>query len=365
MKKLILFVFVSVCNLQALEKGQIARFHRILKQFEYSGYSASDRDIYADFNYQTDDNHEIPTKDDITPDALHQQNFSRTINGKVEFIGTWLRSSALVQMRNVIDGNATAGLEENVAVISQPLTGIFDSIESTRSGQSYSLSYTLNCEKHFRTGILKDFPFVGISGLAALRGNRESLEKYRTVNRTGQYQNVDKEHGLDFYVSSEFAPIAGFGKMRPVRPVYQAFEIERNLKETSAITTTLSDQTILKIAELNSSLEAYRLRNDLYRKSLMKNLEEIIKTDPAIVDTCLDAYSLFKVYETFETEYPEFLVGFSGYVKASVKARYESRRYSVLGDDLFNEGRYWEPTDYGSNGSVDYYISVYHWATLL
>ncbi len=364
MKKLILFVLLSVCAIHALEKGQIARFHRILRQFEYSGYRASDRDIHINFDYRTNDNQKAPSEEDITSDALRQEDFSRDIYGSAGFTGTWLRSSALVQMNNKIDAHAAAGLYEQSVVTFQPLTGIFDSSESIRSNRLYSLSYILNCEKHFRTRRLKDFPFIGIGGYTALMGSRESMEKYRTANRTGQYQDVDKEHGSDLYISSEFTPIAGFGKMRPVRPIYQAFEIERNLKATSAISAPLSDQTILKIAELNGSIKAYQLRNEQYRKFLMKRLEEIIKTDSAVIDSSLDAYALFKVYETFETEYPEFLVGFSGYVKASAKVRYERWRYSVWEDDpwdddlMLNEGRYWEPTDFGSKGTVDYYTDI-------
>lgn len=358
MKKLLAFVVLSVCYLHALEICQISRFHRILRQFEHCGYRASDRDISADFNYQTDGNITAPTGDDITSDALHQENFSRNINGRVGFAGRWLRSSTLLQMRNDIDGNAAAGILENADITSLPKTGIYDSSESIRSNQSYSLSYALNCEKHFRTTLFKDFPFIGISGLSALRGNREKLENYRVANRTGQYQDVDKERRTDWHISSEVGPIAGFGKMRPVRPVYQAFEIERNLKETSAISSSLSDQTVLKIAELNSSIEAYRLRNDLYRKSLMKNLETIIKNDPAVADTCLDAYSLFKVYETFETKYPEFLVGFSGYVKTSVTARHANGDRRVWAYHSSEERGVWVRRVDDAAGSIDYYTDV-------
>jgi hypothetical protein len=362
MKKMVLFLYLSVCNLLALEKGQIARFHRILRQFEYSGYRASDRDIHADFFYQTDDNKIVPTKEDITSDALHREEFSREINGKVGFTGAWLRSSALIQMRNNIDGSVAAGRRDGAFVTMLPLTGIFDSSKSIRNNSTCSLSYKFNIEKHFKTKTIKDFPFIGATGTAGFKGEREELKSNYITNQYGGHHHIDKSRSSYLKMNSEISPVAGLGKMRPVRPVYQAFEIERNLKKTSVIASTLSDQTIIRIAELNASIEGFRLRNDIYRKFLMKSLEEIIKKDSAVIDTNLDAYSLFKVYETFETKYPEFLAGVSCYVKANVKGKYERFLESVWNDDehhvAANASGQWEPTALGSESTVDYYADI-------
>jgi hypothetical protein len=336
MYRLFLIVIISALFAFSIEKGSIARFHRLLKLFEYPVYTASDKDVSAHFFYNTNSNKDIPREDDITAAGVNHEDFSREIKGDLGFTGTWLKSSALNQVSNKLTGTAESGYSENALIDVHPIFGIYDSSEEKNCVQTADIQQELVWERHFKTDKLKDFPFIGLHENANYSVELKKAEHTYRSNQEGYLEKAEKSKYSDMGVKADLAPVIGFGKTRPIRPVYQAFEVERHLRVCNVITGSLSDQTIINIAELCASIKAAQLRNDLYRKNFMKKLEQILEEDPGISDTSLDAYSLYKVYETFETDYPEFMAGFKGILKFEISGKYLHNSSRIEGPFIYD-----------------------------
>lgn len=163
--------------------------------------------------------------------------------------------------------------------------------------------------------------FWGVNGNIELSGDDERRKEFRSRNVNGIYKNAYQEIYQSINGELSVAPSLGFGRKRPVEPVYQAFLIEHKLKKSGCIKGNLSDSTMYRLVGLTSSVEAYKLKNEKYVKFLMSDIEKIILKDSAVVDSTIDAFALFRLHEVFEIELPFFYCGPSVYISWSSRGR--------------------------------------------
>lgn len=125
-----------------------------------------------------------------------------------------------------------------------------------------------------------------------------------------EWLNYELEKRSNYTFKTRLFPAIGCGKRLPVRPVYTAFEIERNLRKLKALKLKLSDSTMMRIAELCGSLDSFHLTRERPNKYVISALDSILRDDPAIDTSNYDAYSLFKVHEALTERFFLLFHGF-------------------------------------------------------
>ena len=251
---------------------------------------------------------DTPYDTDITRGSEIRTNFNRFIFGDLGAEGEWVYSTAdkRASQKFRIEGNGS--LMENSAIYYHPLLETFDTSanrETRATGHTY---YSLYFEKHL--SILRGWPFWGVEGTVSVSGEDYRNNHYRSRNNYAVYLNENVRTVERRCMSSGIVkPTAGLNKRKPVLPVYQAFEIERILKKTGEISGSLTDSTLFALIALNASIRSYSLKHERHWKYYMKKLEQILSEDPNLFDSTLDAFSLFKIYETFSTRLPGLFCG--------------------------------------------------------
>jgi hypothetical protein len=99
-------------------------------------------------------------------------------------------------------------------------------------------------------------------------------------------------------------PSIGRGKPTFVTPIYRAFEIERALKDAGALNGTLSDSTMVRIAQWLASEFSVIETKDRPRKYVFAALDTILCKDSAIIKSPQTAYALMNAVEKHDNTFP-------------------------------------------------------------
>jgi hypothetical protein len=90
---------------------------------------------------------------------------------------------------------------------------------------------------------------------------------------------------------------------------------------------------MLKLAALCGSLESFQVAHDRPDKYYMQEMERIVRGDSALDSTKLDAFSLFKAYETFSERFPLLFYGFEIKLRPAIRAFYNYSRLDPFRSD--------------------------------
>lgn len=318
MKKALFFCFLLALSAFAFEKGQNHRFHRMIKGFNYPHYRESDRDIVLNFQYDAYRSNNIPEEADI--DELQKKSFYRDMNGELELDLDFISSNPVRRTDQNIVFRAGGSLNERFVIMTNEILGTFDTLAERMSEAEGICAYNLYHEKHFGFKRLNGLPFFGAYGHVTLRGTDTIKNYYLHHNNYSSPFRRSKEINQSVTLTGSVEPSVGVGNRKPVKPIYEAFLVERKLKKAGALRGDLSDSTMYSIAELIASLKACRLKHDKYEKFLMSGLQKILNKDSCVIDSALDAFTLFKAREGIISEHPLFYSGFSARIYEIIRA---------------------------------------------
>jgi hypothetical protein len=356
MKYSILVIFCSALSIWPIELNNLARFQKFLKEFKDPDYSESDKDIYGNFWYDASLDKQFPDQPDITENADETEMFHKTLVGSLGFRGTWIKSSDTFQLDQHMDINGSINEMESSNIKSNTLSGMHDTNaikERIFAGRSI---YTMNFERHFGFERLKGLPFwelpanVDLAGLDRVRKDYDSKSTITTSEKS-IFRNATN--------SVRLMPGIGFGRRKPVLPVYRAFEFERTLKRRGLIDHNLSDSTMTALIGLNASIQAYNLKNELWQKYFMQQLENIILTDDAIRDSSLNALTLFTLYETILTPLPDFYHGFKMSINGNLIGTTHYLLQKYYEDEVSRSSEFGFDLNYGAFGTISMTYQVF------
>jgi hypothetical protein len=306
-----LLLVLAVLPVDGIERNSIFRFHRLLQQYDQPDYRASDRDIFADIEYSARSQEEKPRYSTVSREGADYQSYSMDFSDTLGFFGQRLRSSSIKQSNQQLMLSLNGAVRKVSDVNGNSLTGF----NYTRSDENWmvngSLDYSGDFRRYSRLSFLHRLLFLELNADAGVTGAYWRQRNY--------YRQMDQYADSTFMntARTRFAsgdiflrPGIGYGKRLPVAPVYKAFEIERKLKKAGALRSNLSDTTLMKLAQLCGSLESFRVNYDRPDKYVMRQLDKIVSGDSAVDPVQLQAFALFKAYETFSEQMPLLFEGF-------------------------------------------------------
>ena len=143
-------------------------------------------------------------------------------------------------------------------VYENALTAFDDSRSEEHWRADGSIDYLGSFRRYFRLPWIDPLCFMEVSGGASARGEYRIDRMYRhEVDWDSDSTGVKIYRSRIAEGSIHARPALGFGKRLPAVPMYKAFEIERKLKKSGALSSDLSDTTMLKLAALCGSIESF------------------------------------------------------------------------------------------------------------
>ncbi|MBN1577458.1 MAG: hypothetical protein JW913_12950 [Chitinispirillaceae bacterium] len=333
-------LILTVLPVDGIERNSIFRFHRLLRQYDQPDYRASDRDIFADIEYSGQTREEKPRYSTVSREGSGYQSYYLDFSDTLGFTGRRLRSSSTKQSDQKLMLSLSGAIDRRSEVTDNSLTG-FNSTSSDEYWKACgSIKYSGAIRRYSRLSFLHKLLFLELNTNADVSGVyyrdrhfTHNVDRYSdsTYMNTARSRNAGGGIGL--------RPAVGYGKRLPVAPIYKAFEIERKLKKAGALRSDLSDTTLMKLAQLCGSLESFRVNHDRPDKYVMRQLEKIVSGDSAVDSVQLQAFALFKAYETFSEQMPLLFKGFEVKLRADADLYY----YYYLNS---NSDRYSDPNPY-------------------
>ncbi len=349
-----LLLLVYVFRTAAVERSSIFRFHHLLKRYDYPDYRASDRDIYNDFQYSADLSERSASYSTLSYEGMDVSQYSLDFSDTLGFAWRSLHSSAVRQYEHTLSVYAAGSIQKRSDETENSMTGFYESRSEEMLRGRGMLHYTTMYRRYNRISFLNDRLFAECRAITWIHGQyiRERIYN-KDMNRNRDSTSILLKTRKNGDGSFTLFPVVGFGKRVPVAPMYKAFEIQRKLKRTGVVREKLSDSTLMRLARLVGSLESFKLRNDRYDKYLMKELETIVSADSAVDTARLNAFALFKAYETFSEQMPLLFTGFEVTLGVSGWLTYDQQIYYQNHPDPYSRSmNYWNSPGFGFNLDV-------------
>lgn len=324
-------------DISGIERKSLLRFHTILREYDNPHFKASDRDINLNVDYgATQYDSVVPEAPTISSRGDYCGVYSMNFTGAMGFIGRQIKSSPTLQLDHSISALITGEIGNKTVLAGNELLNVSDTSVKKKQALDIKLNYSCGIRRYALLRFLPRDLFVELSG--TLEGEcRYSFEHEMALRQEYQYSDnrFERRRTIDGRIT--LSPNFGYGKRHPVAPVYKAFEIERKLKKSGALRSSLSKNSLLELSHLLGSQESFELSYDRADKYIMKELERIIRTDSACDSSSFDAFALFKAYETFSEPFPLLFHGF----EIKFISTYELRPYygdylRQYDDDLTN-----------------------------
>jgi hypothetical protein len=100
------------------------------------------------------------------------------------------------------------------------------------------------------------------------------------------------------YRSSTYASVGvGWGRVRDATGVYDTYLAESRLRDLGVIRGELSPQTRRQLADLYYRRTDFKAQHERNTRYFWREVEKLLRADPAVNSTALDAYSLYRIAE--------------------------------------------------------------------
>ena len=328
-------VIILSQDISGVERKSILRFHTILREYDYLYFNVGDRDIIMDVEYgATQFDSIVPGAPTIAEVGDYHEKYSMNFTGTMGYLGRRIKSNPVLQLDHSITALMTGEICKETVLSGNELLNVSDTSVSREQNMDVQVNYSCGIRRYALFCFLPRNLFVELS--VSLEGgglytNRHRMSLYREELRS--YNLFDRNRGIEGAIT--LSPNIGYGKRHPVAPVYKAFEIERKLKKTGALRSGLSKNSLLEISSLVGSMKSFELSHDRPDKYIMKKLERIIRADSTCDSSSLDAFALFKAYETFSEPFPLLFYGFEiKFISTYEMDTYYDDYYSPYDDDL-------------------------------
>lgn len=294
---LVLLLIFSISS-QAVEKSSWLRFHRLLSKYDNPIFQAGHKNLFLHVDYSADRNDEHKSNNNKYGSSYLDQQYNLNFRGSTGFKGRWIKSKPHLQSDQSILVNIDGFIQKNTEIKTNYLTGAYDSSKTLSQNASGTMTYDGKIRRYPLSGRLNRYLFIeaGVK-LNAFGHYFRNRSRSHSLGR-GEILESGMTIGSRYSIEGFLFPAIGCGKRLPVKPVYTAFEIERNLRKLKAVKSKLSDSTMMALAALCGSIDSFHLTRERPDKFIMSALDSILRDDPSLDTANYDAFSLFKVYET-------------------------------------------------------------------
>jgi len=290
--------------------ASMSRFRRILKLYEGKIYSARDRDFFMQGNYDSQSDDHKPDSLSFDPNSDRIQTFHRQAQDNIGIDAKKYWGDSLRSRERHFDIGIRGEYSDSSYKRSNPLLGQSDINEDMHVDQRFYSAYSFNIKNYMPCKRNQHYWFYGADA-AVSADAREIYSKHDCLlalsGDGSPVSSVVKQISGDGNVS--FVPYIGLGRQKPVTPVYQAFEIERAMRETGMIHGELSDATMVAIAEWMATRFALQNTRDLPDKVIFAGLDSILIRDSTVVQPAINGHAVLRIKERVDRIVPWFTTG--------------------------------------------------------
>jgi hypothetical protein len=308
-KDLVIILTFILLSLSAPAFANTSRFFRILKLYEGKTYCARDRDAFVQGNYNSKSDDDNPDAVAFTEEGDRIQTFRRIIHDSCGIDAKKYWGDSLHSRERHFNLGLTGTYADSSKKRSNALMQASDSWDDLSIEQTLSTDYTFDA-KNYRQ--FKNKPRYWFWEAKATISSRiyGSYSEYCAQENLSAIAKFDRKtkNGVVGERAS-LSPRIGLGRQRPVTPVYQAFEVERALRETGIIHGELSDAAMVGIAQWLATRFAIKNTRDLPDKFISAGLDSILQADTNVQLTALNGYSVHRVKERTDRRLPWLVAG--------------------------------------------------------
>ncbi|MBN1757076.1 MAG: hypothetical protein JW863_02095 [Chitinispirillaceae bacterium] len=332
-----LFLCIIITDVSGIDRNSIFRFHRILHCYDNPRYLALDRDLLLGFNYNASEHENPPRQLSIDTSGDFKQNYSMNLRGNTGIATTFEYSSEPLLADYSVNSSLQGSRSRFSSIRGNEMTGLFDSTTSRGSSINGHLSGSGSFRRYpAASGYFRHF-FLEIYGSAQIDAAYERENSYdHDIDYYEESRRSTSSTGKNYTGEFRLSPAIGYGRRRPVEPVYKAFEIERKLRKDGVLNASLSGSTLLELSKLIGSQRSFRIDHDRPDKFIMEKITSILGDDPACDTAKIDTYAFFRVYETLSERFPWLYHGFEIRLRLRATARYQYayRRSTAIRTDI-------------------------------
>lgn len=339
-------------------ESDISRFNRSIREFTYPDYKLKDTDLSLQVNFDR----RLNSVDQSTFD-LGDKNIN-TKNSNNEFSGVFTLQNYYTKIkpnfsfeykdRYAINGN----IKESCRSTDDTLTSYYNKKSERRIDAAGIIENEFSFNKHFCRNPMKNLPFAGVSLRHTLKGEYNRLDNYALTNLEYASNNDRQESIVD---NINIIPKIGLNNRKPVNHVFKAFNLESKLRKTGVLQGCLSDGTFKKLVTLIGAETKYRQSYEYFTKFMMQDIDSLLRNDPAIDTSKINAFVLFKAHEALTFNSPEFFCGIEVYATNYINVRYSymkefvNNNSSTYNDFYLEEG----PVEFILNFTHPLYSKLY------
>lgn len=325
---ILIFLLIISVSAQAIEQSSWWRFHRLLREYDNPIYRASDKDVFlrAEYSANRKDEHDNEYYYNFGNQYLNQE-YNLDFNGSIGAKGQWISSKSYLQSDHKLTIDISGMIDKNNTIRTNKTTGTYDSSKTLIQTATGKLTYDGTIRRYLFPSRLNRYLFIEAGVNLKTSGEYSRNRSLNHYQREYEVLRSVLTRQSNYSIQSSLFPAIGCGKRLPVKPVYSAFEIERNLRKLKALQSKLADSSMMRLAALYGSLDSFRLSRERPDKFIMSALDSILRSDPALDAANYDAFSLFKVYETLTERFPLLFHGFEIKIRPDfmVSCDYSSR----------------------------------------
>lgn len=296
MKRLFVFLFL-VNSCYAVDWNEIPRFYKAMEQFDFPEYKFGAGGISLWFNYNERlDNNTSKPNPDIPYNTNTNQSYYQNFNGNGDANYKIKKMSKENSFTNNLIFSFDGSQNETGDISTNDLNGYYDTSSRKESYGDFTLDDDFEVEKYFNIKKSGQNPFVKLNVAVSGTYLDSRVHRYNSDNNYFS-SNYSKTKIYTFLLN--VIPSIGFGKRKPIYPIYQSFEIERKLKQSGALKGKLSDQSIQSLAAVIVSSEKITSKHTRPYKYIVCAIDSVLRNDSNVSISKLDGFVYGKISEAF------------------------------------------------------------------